>query len=354
VDFYFGDTHYPKDQFMLKQARADPAGFIDLSVVMAFKKMRRLTQFPAFVATCLAESTVVLVSEDGTKLRRKAPVPRDPEDALTRTLLVERIAAEATPETLKKQFATLGPIDQVRILSRTDQLPEDVNKYIMKGYRQRIPAGLYPNARPIALVEYKSIDDAIAACKHLNSTDVSWRGAMRISILYRKPVKKKKAKKPTENGTTTESRSATASPIVVPTAVVPTRPIVNRDRASTFGGFNRSASDSPNIRRHPLANGGIGPHLIPGSNSPSSRRHQMESTQSKGSLRGLDAMLRPTRSDSPSWRGEGAASPHSLSRRGGVDSPGPLHLQNILRAPKGPDGSMGFGAGRGRPLELNS
>ena len=37
---------------------------------------------------------------------------------------------------------------------------DDINKYIMKGYRAKIPPGIYPNARPIALVEFKAIEDA--------------------------------------------------------------------------------------------------------------------------------------------------------------------------------------------------
>jgi hypothetical protein len=354
VDFYFGDTHYPKDQFMLKHARADPAGFIDLAVVMAFKKMRRLTQFPSFVASCLVDSSIVLVSEDGTKLRRKAPVPRDPEDGLTRTVLIEHIAPDATPESLKKLFAPIGPIEQVRILNRNDPMPDDINKYIMKGYRQRIPTGLYPNARPIALVEFKLLEDTVSCCKQAPSTDAAWRSGMRLSILYRKPIKKKKTKKPQEEG----ARSATSSPAAPVVAVSSARPIVNRERAYTFGGFARSQgsgspANSPATRRHPLANDGINPPILALSGSPATRRHPLESTGSRGSLRslGVDNPTRSTRADSPSsWRSDS----NNTSRRVTIESPGPLHLQNVVREPKGPDGSVGFGAGRGRPLELRS
>jgi hypothetical protein len=74
VEFYFGDQHYPNDLFLLEKAKLDPESYIDLKFIMAFKKMRRLTAFPAFVTRCLQGSTVVGVSADGERLRRLQPV----------------------------------------------------------------------------------------------------------------------------------------------------------------------------------------------------------------------------------------------------------------------------------------
>jgi hypothetical protein len=74
VEFYFGDHHYPNDQFLLEKAKEDPEGFVDIKYIMPFKKMRRLTMFPAFVAHCLRGSSSVGVNEPGNKLRRIAPV----------------------------------------------------------------------------------------------------------------------------------------------------------------------------------------------------------------------------------------------------------------------------------------
>ena len=74
VEFYFGDHHYPNDQFLLDKAKEDPEGFLDIKYIMPFKKMRRLTTFPAFVAQCMRGSAAVGVNEAGNKLRRIAPV----------------------------------------------------------------------------------------------------------------------------------------------------------------------------------------------------------------------------------------------------------------------------------------
>ncbi len=38
----------------------------------------------------------------------------------------------------------------------------------MKGYRAKIPPGLYDNARPIALIEAKTFEDAVRLTEALN------------------------------------------------------------------------------------------------------------------------------------------------------------------------------------------
>ena len=162
-------------------------GFIDLSVIMGFKKMRRLTQFVDFVSQTLRQSSVVEVDVNGKRARRVAPIPKNMEEALTRTVLVEAMQPKHTQEYLLKTFNAFGPVEQIRILERNDPYPgaccqltfvlpcisvfwcildnaiciDDVNKYIMKGYRAKIPSGLYPNARPCALVEFASLEDAL-------------------------------------------------------------------------------------------------------------------------------------------------------------------------------------------------
>ena len=111
VEFYFGDPHYPKDAFMLEQAGRHLQGYIPVTVVMSFKKMRRMTQYPAFIASTMRASTVVEVSDDGLALRRRAPLPKDYEDALTRTVLLERlpaVCAQFQPFSEESSFISRG------------------------------------------------------------------------------------------------------------------------------------------------------------------------------------------------------------------------------------------------------
>ena len=108
---------------MLGLAQKDPNGFIELTAVMAFKRMRRLTQFPLFVAEVVRSSAVVEVSPDGTKLRRIAPIPKNLEEALTRTVLVEKIKQMDDEASLLQLFEPLGNVERIRVLRRADSYP---------------------------------------------------------------------------------------------------------------------------------------------------------------------------------------------------------------------------------------
>jgi hypothetical protein len=103
-------------------------------------------------------------------------VPKNLEEALCRTVLIERIPQSATVSSILGKLGAIRPVEQVRVLKRGDSYPglkaaldvhqaqgflDDVNKYIMKGYRAKIPPGLHESAWPIALVEAGSLEDAV-------------------------------------------------------------------------------------------------------------------------------------------------------------------------------------------------
>lgn len=338
VEFYFGDAHYPNDKLMLQYAQADPKGFIDLSVIMGFKKMRRLTQFVDFVSQTLLQLSVVEVDVNGKRARRVAPIPKNMEEALTRTVLVEAMQPKHTQEYLLKTFNAFGPVEQIRILERSDPYPDDVNKYIMKGYRAKIPSGLYPNARPCALVEFASLEDALK-CVSATPQNQDWRTALQISLLYKKSKAKKKASHKDERH---ESTSTSAK--VEQTQTTLKVDIVAPNRANSFGGFPQGRRPSPAaavMSRSPVSSPLAMPRLQP---SPSITISPLVSPHS------FDDRVRPRAADprenSPSWRAIDGHSPQ-LQRRANES---PTISPNIIRSPKIPDGSPGFSRGRGKPL----
>ena len=42
VEFYFGDANLPTDKFLLKTVRKDPDGWVDLSIIIGFARMKKL------------------------------------------------------------------------------------------------------------------------------------------------------------------------------------------------------------------------------------------------------------------------------------------------------------------------
>ena len=123
VEFYFGDAHYPKDHILRALAAGDPNGFVDITIVMSFKKMRRLCNFIEFVAFALQGSAIVTVDSTQRRVKRTHPVPKDLEEALTRTVLVENLMPSASVESIHSHFVQHALVSQVRVLGRGESVP---------------------------------------------------------------------------------------------------------------------------------------------------------------------------------------------------------------------------------------
>jgi len=117
VEYYFSDESYPFDAYL--KGKADDAGFVDLSVVCAFKKMQSFTTDEALVAAALVDSDVVALDEEKKKLKRKHCLPEeDPNKA--RTCHVSGFGVAATPEAteaaISTQMGKFGAVESVRAL----------------------------------------------------------------------------------------------------------------------------------------------------------------------------------------------------------------------------------------------
>ena len=121
VDFYFGDANYPKDKYLLECASQDRSGrgFIDLKVVASFRKLKKMCTTLSFIEEALHDSTTVEVGvthEGVVGVRRIAPVPKNLEEALCRTVLVEGIRENDDVDSLRAYGEKTGKVDLVRIL----------------------------------------------------------------------------------------------------------------------------------------------------------------------------------------------------------------------------------------------
>ena len=50
VEFYFSDSNYRKDTFLKAAAESDPDGFVAISVLLTFNRLKSLTTDVAVVA----------------------------------------------------------------------------------------------------------------------------------------------------------------------------------------------------------------------------------------------------------------------------------------------------------------
>lgn len=187
VNFYFGDRSYPKDKFLRKHARADPVdGYVTLSLVSGYKKMKKITKDLKLMAEALEESEVVELSPDRTRLRRRHPPPKTQAGRLEATVVVENLAASADEALVRPLFAAVGKVIGTRRFRAGAEAPEGELPEQLLSELGDLP--LHPALRPgalaaVHLVELDFPDEAARACRELNVPES--RDAPRFTRLYR-------------------------------------------------------------------------------------------------------------------------------------------------------------------------
>lgn len=120
VEFYFSDSNYPKDKFLRSQAAQNDQGWVPISIVATFTRMKKISEDLELIKQAVKESTVLEVSTDGANVRRTAPLPEQD------THIARTIYAKGFPETgytiedVESVFGKLGKILSVRIRKMKD------------------------------------------------------------------------------------------------------------------------------------------------------------------------------------------------------------------------------------------
>mmetsp|Transcript_872 Transcript_872/g.1245 ORF Transcript_872/g.1245 Transcript_872/m.1245 type:complete len:546 (+) Transcript_872:192-1829(+) len=127
VDFYFGDSNFRRDKFLLERTSQDPEKYLPLSVLLTFKKLRQLTEDEAVVVEAVASSEVVEISEDKKKIRRKHPLPEN-DDSAERTVLIKGLGfdnQDVNVDLLKEILKPYGEIGWCRLNFTSVQEPKE-------------------------------------------------------------------------------------------------------------------------------------------------------------------------------------------------------------------------------------
>ena len=195
VEFYFSDANILKDAFLLKHVRRNKQGFVSLKLITSFRKVKSLTKDYRVVGDCLSTSDNLEVNDEGTKVRRKEPLPDYDETTPSRTVVAVNLPFEnPSIENVAEMFSQSGDIALVRILRPGKPLPQDVKKHLMK----------HPELgnTVCAVIEFEQHQSAKAACEAMNDGD-DWRKGLRVVLLA--PTKKDKGPVPTEKKTELQS-----------------------------------------------------------------------------------------------------------------------------------------------------
>lgn len=144
VEFYFSDQNMPQDRFLFTTAAAND-GWVPISTIACFSRMRRFKPFTAIVDALKQSKELLEVNEGNELVRRKiplaAPGPKQIENAFMRSIYAKGFGEETdtTQFDLETFFESFGAVRQVR-LRRSDD----------KKFKSSV------------FVEFENMDDAVA------------------------------------------------------------------------------------------------------------------------------------------------------------------------------------------------
>ncbi|CAG2224209.1 LARP6 [Mytilus edulis] len=382
VEFYFSDANILKDAFLLKHVRRNKQGYVSIKLITSFKKMKSLTKDYRVVAYSLRLSDKLDVNEEGRKVRRKDPLPEYDETIPSRSIVVVNLPMEnPTIENVAEVFSKCGEVSLIRILRPGKTIPQDVKKHANK----------HPEigTTTCAVIEFEKHEHAKLAVERLNNTD-DWRKGMRVVLLSAQKKKDRKDQNGQGNDTGKEDDEEDSKKL---------KRDVNRRKknridelaknndsscyssgseveSSGRGRQSHQTSLSPNHLDVNKLSPGNSPRSSPRSSPMTSPRMQRSKFQhGKSPLADNSPNLSPRHSprSSPetsrkqytdySSGGEGSPSSPWIRRRmlkaaqeksplASNESNGPkrMHdMEGVVRQPKGPDGTIGFHLGRGKP-----
>lgn len=327
VEFYFSDVNITKDPFLLKHVKRNKEGFVSLKLISTFKRVKHLSKDWRVVASALARSTKLQINEAGTKLRRLAPLPQYDETTPYRTVVAMHLPYDKpTIESMAELFSCYGEIALVRILRPGNPVPADVRNFVAKR----------PELEGIvcALVEFVHTESAKRA---VQSPDRDWKGrSLGITVVeLNAPERAKRRSMPTK-------KTALAR-------------FFETEYSSSCASGSEAEQDSRqrhrSLRRCFSTSSGPPTQGTPPSNWMQRRlayNRDSGSESSSSSLYGrsrCNSVVSDAGSCSPYVRSRCNSGVSSDSNRPRSNS-GASHLpDNVVRLPRGPDGTRGFHCG---------
>uniref|UniRef100_A0A0D9XQV6 HTH La-type RNA-binding domain-containing protein n=1 Tax=Leersia perrieri TaxID=77586 RepID=A0A0D9XQV6_9ORYZ len=173
VEYYFSDINLATTEHLMRFISKDPEGYVPMSVVAGFKKIKALIQSNAMLASALRTSSKLVVSDDGTRVKREQPFTEsDLEELQARIVVAENLPDDHCYQNLMKLFSTVGSVKTIRTCY--PQTPNGTGPVTNRSAKLDM---LFAN-KLHAFVEYDTIEDAEKAIVELND-ERNWRNGLR-------------------------------------------------------------------------------------------------------------------------------------------------------------------------------
>uniref|UniRef100_A0ACD5X5Q3 Uncharacterized protein n=1 Tax=Avena sativa TaxID=4498 RepID=A0ACD5X5Q3_AVESA len=177
VEYYFSDINLATTEHLMRFITKDPEGYVPMSVVASFKKIKALLQSNSMLASALRTSSKLVVSEDGNRVKRIQPFTEsDLEELQARIVVAENLPDDHCYQNLMKIFSSVGSVRTIRTCY--PQTPNGTGPVTNRSAKLDM---LFAN-KLHAFVEYDTVDDAEKATVVLND-ERNWRSGLRVRLL---------------------------------------------------------------------------------------------------------------------------------------------------------------------------
>ncbi|XP_013792640.2 la-related protein 6-like [Limulus polyphemus] len=176
VEYYFSNANLLKDPFLLKHVRRNKQGYVSLKLITSFRKVKSFTKNWRVVACSLRYSKELEINEEGTKVRRKDPLPDYDETPPSRTVVAFKLPFEKpTVEKIGEIFSKYGTITLIRIIHPSKAIPADIKTFLYK--HPEIGSSV------CALVEFENRESACRAWNGFFPKSIDWRSMQVIPLV---------------------------------------------------------------------------------------------------------------------------------------------------------------------------
>eukprot|EP00286_Rhodomonas_abbreviata_P005749 CAMPEP_0181320024 /NCGR_PEP_ID=MMETSP1101-20121128/17894_1 /TAXON_ID=46948 /ORGANISM="Rhodomonas abbreviata, Strain Caron Lab Isolate" /LENGTH=370 /DNA_ID=CAMNT_0023427683 /DNA_START=41 /DNA_END=1149 /DNA_ORIENTATION=+ len=184
IEFYFSDSNLPKDKFLLSKHKETPEGWIDISLLTSFKRMKEFGATVAGVVAAAKTSDFLAVDDEGKKIRRTTDLP-DSDITLGRSIKVGKFPLDTTIDKFEEFFSQHGKVLSVRLI-----------KAEQKGSKEGTFEGN-------AFIEFGTKDEAEKICK----SEIEHEGEKLVMAMKEEYLKETAAAKSENSRPNTRKRS---------------------------------------------------------------------------------------------------------------------------------------------------
>ncbi|XVE90772.1 hypothetical protein DITRI_Ditri20bG0103800 [Diplodiscus trichospermus] len=178
VEHYFSDFNLATTDHLRRFIKKDPEGYVPISVVASFKKIKALITTHSQLATVLRNSLKLVVSEDGKKVRRlNPPTESDMEELQSRIVVAENLPKDHGHQNLMKIFSAVGSVKTIHTCH-----PQFSGLVVSSASRSAKSDGMHFSKKLHAFVEYESVELAEKAVAELND-EGNWRTGLRVHLM---------------------------------------------------------------------------------------------------------------------------------------------------------------------------